>query len=180
MQRIVLQNITVRNCTRTGVEIEGARDVRILQCSFTDNGNAAQDGSTFNNLSLTRVSESKIWDSRASNSPSGCGIKISNCEDLALERNELARNARQAIDATNSGKLYMQGNLIEGNESGGIAVTADESGFRLIDVLDNQIQYNGGKAVHIAFGHFGTVRNNRIISNQDDQVLIEHSDQIEQ
>jgi len=137
---ILLEHITVRNCTRAGLEIDGATGVSIHACSFTDNGNAAADERTLHNLLLSHVRDASITDSRLNNSPSGCGVEAINCEHLIFRGNEMARNATSAIHAIDSSDLRIEANLIEANEAGGIAIDAKDGSSRVIDILSNRVQ----------------------------------------
>jgi hypothetical protein len=108
-----LEHITVRNCTDTGVRIDGAIALIIVACSFTDDGNLADT----HDLSLANLTHCTITDSRLNNSPTGDGVHLSHCEAVTIVNNEIARNVGHAIGSGESSHAHAEGNLTEGNEA---------------------------------------------------------------
>jgi hypothetical protein len=108
-----LEHLTVRNCTDTGVRIDRARDVAVVACSFTDNGNLPDT----HNLMLSHVARCTIADTRLNNSPAGDGIHLTACGDVTIADDEIARNVGHAIGSDASSHVRTEGNLTEGNEA---------------------------------------------------------------
>jgi hypothetical protein len=111
IKNLRLEHVTVRHSTQTGVRIEAVADVTITACSFTDNGNLPDT----HNLLLSDCAHCSISDTRLNNSPSGDGVRLVNCADVAIVRSEIARNVFHGIELIAS-KIHAQANLLEGNE----------------------------------------------------------------
>jgi parallel beta-helix repeat protein len=99
--------------------MDGAVNVTIFACSFTDNGNV----SAADNVFLGRVTHCSVTDTRLNNSPSANGVKLVDCTDVTLSGDEIARNVLYGICAVGCNQTRLEHNLIEGNETGTVSAT---------------------------------------------------------
>jgi parallel beta-helix repeat protein len=153
IEGVRLEHLVVRNCTATGVRIEGASGVVVDACDFSDNGSMAPDGAASpHNLELARVTDCTISASCLDTSPLGSGVDVRDSRAVTVAGNEAARNRRSGIRVAGSRDVHIRGNLAEGNLRGGIVVEADQDreGGRLVDVRDNLARNNGEHGIEIA------------------------------
>jgi len=178
LRNIRLEHVTVRNCTESGLLIEGASGIEIAACSFTDNGGGSPAG-PYDNVSLARLAQCRISGSRLNNSPSGSGVSIRDGREITISGSEIARSARYGVRSTDSQNILVRDNLVEGNEAGGIFFDADKDGGRKIELRDNHIQNNGGYGVAIARAADGLLLGNRMIDNgQENRISVTESKQV--
>lgn len=175
MNNINLNNISVRNGTFNGIFISGASRVSILCCNFSQNGAGVVPGPGLqHNLLLTHCTDVTVRDSRIVTSPNGSGIAIDNCKGVVIDANEIARNGFYGLLISESVKVEIKNNFIEGNDRAGIMTEFLKNGSEKITIYDNTIQYNNGFGIE----SYGTIDfkalNNRCIGNNspDDQMKI--------
>jgi parallel beta-helix repeat protein len=180
LRNIRLERLTVRNCTESGVSIAGATGIVVTACSFTDNGARVAPGAgTHHNLSLLRVSQCQVIDSRLNNSPAGSGANIASSRDVTLAGCEIARSVFWGVWSNDSQDIRIRSNLVEGNEAGGIQFGADKDGCRRIEVRDNRVQNNGGYGIEITRTVEGSARGNELIDNgRENQMAVTASERI--
>jgi parallel beta-helix repeat protein len=148
MKNISLENLTVQNCTYSGVFISGAADVTIARCDLNENGASVPPGfHLLHNLLLTHCSAVKVTDCRLVTSPLGSGIAVEECNDVLIGTCEVARNGYYGIDIVESSKVLVTGNLVEANDRSGIMVEFQYKGCSNITVTKNRIQYNTGYGI---------------------------------
>jgi hypothetical protein len=148
MKNITLENITVQNCTWNGVFINASNNVKILGCDFNESGSSVVPGPRLqHNLLITRCSDVLVTGCRLVNSPHGSGIAIGHSKNVKLSNSEIARNAWYGLLITESEKISVEGNLIEGNDRSGIMAEYLNKGSVDIAIEDNIIHYNNGYAL---------------------------------
>jgi hypothetical protein len=181
LRSIVLERVTVRNCTETGVVIEAATGISISACSFTDNGTSiAPDPGPRHNLFLIRVAECSVAGSRMNNSPAGSGVNLAYSHGVTISGSEIARSALYGVRSTDSQDVHVRGNLVEGNEAGGIRFDADKEGCRRIELLANRVQNNVGCGIEIIRAVDGTVSGNRMLDNgRENRIAVTDSERIQ-
>ena len=167
MKSITLRNITVRNGTYNGVFISNASDINIYSCDFTENGSKIIPGPKIqHNLLVAYCSNVKIENSRLDTSPHGSGISLVSCNDISIDKCEIARNAYHGILINESNNLKITGCLIEGNNTGGIMNEFLYGGSSGITITGNIIQYNEGYGVESYAARQLVVNNNNFVGNQ--------------
>lgn len=145
MHDLHFEHLTVRNCTHDGVAIQGAAQVLITACDFSDNGSSVAPGPGLqDDLLCSHVTACRITDSRLDDSPWGSGLRLSFASDVNITNNETARNARDGIDVIESRDIHICGNLAEGNDGGGIMADALMDGCRRLEITGNLARCNGG------------------------------------
>ncbi len=145
MKNINLINITVRNCTYNGVFINGATGVNVVSCDFNENGSSVVPGPKLqHNLLVTHCKMVNVKDSRLVTSPYGSGISMGNCHDVNVTGCEVARNGYYGILVSESSKVSISGNLIEGNDRSGVMVEYLYRGTESVKITNNLVQYNNG------------------------------------
>ncbi len=121
---IRFENLTVRNCTFSGVYVFGAEQLDIINCDFSGNGGAVPPGPGKNhNLKLDHVSRVTVRGSRLSDSIFGNGVALSFGSDVTIRDCEIARNGLAGVRVAESGQVAVEGCLAEGN--GGAAVAEE-------------------------------------------------------
>ena len=141
---LLFENLTVQNCTKNGVSVRGANNVKVLNCDFSDNGSSVVPGAGFHhNLHFTRVSNGEIKNSRFDTSPWGNGISLTFCQNIDITGNEAARNKLSGISCAESENIRVINNLVEGNDVKGISFEMLMDGSRNVKVEDNFSQNNG-------------------------------------
>ncbi|GHT67144.1 hypothetical protein AGMMS50239_29800 [Bacteroidia bacterium] len=144
MKNIRFENLTVQNCTKSGVSVKGASGVKVINCDFSDNGASIVPGAGFHhNLLLTHVSDGEIRNSRFDTSPWGSGIDMTFCRNISVVENEAARNALSGIRCTECEHISITGNLVEGNDLNGIGLDVLMDGSKNMEIRDNLLQLNG-------------------------------------
>lgn len=145
MKNIVLQNITVRNCTYNGVFISGAENVKILDCDFSENGSDVVPGPKLqHNLLLSHCANFEVNDCRLVTSPFGCGVALTACKNGKIQNGEIARNAHYGCLITESSEISVIACLIENNDKSGVMAEFLSKGSENIEVSNNLIHYNNG------------------------------------
>lgn len=144
MHGITLRNMTVRNCTKNGVYIAGARNITIAQCDLDNNGSNVVPGPYFHhNMHLSHVAQADITGSRFDSSLWGDGLHITFGSDVRIAGNEMARNALSGIYCAESVRIGISDNLMEGNNVAGVCVEQLMDACTQISISGNRIQYNG-------------------------------------
>ncbi|GHT88359.1 hypothetical protein FACS189474_3450 [Bacteroidia bacterium] len=167
MKNIRFENLTVQNCTRSGVSVWGASGVKIIRCDFSDNGASVVPGAGFHhNLLLSHVDNCEVKDSRFDTSPWGNGINLTFARNVIITGNEAARNQLSGIRCTESENIQVINNLTEGNDANGISFDAEMDGSRKITVKDNLSQNNGEYGIYIGKAEDALVNGNTIIANK--------------
>ena len=166
MKNIRFEHVTVRNCSRDGVSIFGAENLDIVACDFTFNGGSVVPGPGIqHNLLLSGVIDGRVVDSRLDWSPWGCGLDLSRSKDISVVNCETARNSLHGIRVTESEDVILDGNLVEGNDASGIALTHQMDGSRGIDVKGNLVRNNAGLGIEVAEGVEAKIRENELRDN---------------
>lgn len=148
MKNIRFENLTVQNCTKNGVVIKGASNIKVLNCDFSDSGSSVVPGAGLHhNLNLSYVADCEITNSRFDTSPWGNGIYIIFGKNITVSDNEMCRNHLSGIYCVESGQITITGNLTEGNDRDGITVDAMLSGCKMITIRNNRSQNNGGHGI---------------------------------
>jgi hypothetical protein len=148
MKNISLVNLTVRNATYNGVFISGAANVNINRVDLNENGASVPPGGKLNhNLLLTHCSGVTITDSRLDTSPLGAGLSIEHCQDVKVTACEIARNGYYGVLISESKKIWLVNNLIEGNDRTGVMLEYLHNGSENITMGYNLIHYNNGYGV---------------------------------
>lgn len=172
-------NLTVRNGTYNGVFISGAHNLTFSGCNFNENGAAVVPGPKLqHNLLLTHCREVNIRDSRIDGSPYGAGISLTDCMDVSIDSNELARNAYYGILISESKAITVKGNLIEGNDGSGIMVEFLHKGSKDVAISENRIHFNGGYGIESYATDGLTIRDNQLKGNGVYTGRIDTKDQI--
>ncbi|ANZ37130.1 hypothetical protein BBK82_14710 [Lentzea guizhouensis] len=113
---VSIQNLTVRNHTRTGVEITGGSRFRV---SYVTASNNAQHG-----VRAVKAQHGVIEQSYASGSASS-GFHVGQCRpcDVVVRGNVAERNAVGYEGTNASGQMYVLGNRFSGNRVGMTAIS---------------------------------------------------------
>ncbi len=173
MKNVRFERLVVRNCTATGVRVEGASRVIIHACDFSDNGGSVPPGAgAHHNLTVVRVTGCDISASSLCTSPQGSGVDVRQSRDVTINGNETARNSQCGIRVADSQDVGILGNLAEGNLRGGIIAEADKQGCRRIEVRQNLTRNNGGAGIEMTHSSEATIEGNTARDNgQDPHVL---------
>jgi parallel beta-helix repeat protein len=148
MKNITFRNVTVRNCTFNGIFITGADQLNLICCDLNENGMSVPSGARqLHNLLLSHCSNVTISDSRMDTSPLGCGIALTNCDNVKVTNCEMARNGWYGLLISESSNIWASGNLVEANDADGIMVQYLFAGSNNITVSNNLIHYNDGYGV---------------------------------
>ena len=148
MKNITFENLTVQNFTKNGVFIADGDNIVINNCDFSDNGGNVVPGEKFHhNLFLSYSKNTKIINSRFDTSPYGYGIFVKFCDDIEILGCEAARNKLAGIRCTESSKVTVNNNLIEGNEMNGLAIDSMMDGCKNVTVNNNLAQGNTGHGI---------------------------------
>ncbi|GHT18314.1 hypothetical protein AGMMS4957_00370 [Bacteroidia bacterium] len=166
MKNIRFENLTVQNCTRSGVSVLGASGVKVIHCDFSDNGASVVPGAGFHhNLHLSHVNNCEVQNSRFDTSPWGNGINLTFARDVIITGNEAARNQLSGIRCTESENVQVINNLTEGNDASGISFDTQMDGLRKITVKDNLSQNNGAYGIYIGKAEEALVEGNTTVAN---------------
>jgi parallel beta-helix repeat protein len=166
MRNLRFEHLTVRNCTHNGVAIRGAAQVTIAASDFSDSGSSVVPGPGLeHDLLLTRVLGAEVRASRFDDSPWGSGIDVTFSRDIVISDCEAARNTLYGIRASESANVKVRGNLLEGNDAGGIVVDRLFDGSRDIQVEGNISRNNGGSGIKVTGATATTIRNNSLADN---------------
>ena len=171
IKNIILENLTVRNATYNGVFINGASNVTISRCDFSENGVSVPPGpKLLHNLLLTHCKEVKVKDSRLVTSPNGSGIALDHCANISVSNSEIARNGYYGLLITESKNVTATNNLIEGNDRSGVMIEFLQRGSENINISNNMIQYNTGYAVESYAAIKSKIVNNRNTGNGNNTI----------
>ncbi len=166
MRNLRMEHVTVRNATHNAVAIRGAAQVTIVGCDFSESGSSVVPGRGLqHNLQLTRVNGAEVRESRFDRSPWGSGIDVSFSRDVTVANNEAARNRLYGIRVTESANVRVEGNLVEGNDAGGIVVERLFDGSRGIAVRGNVARNNGGEGIDAAGATGADLTGNTVADN---------------
>jgi parallel beta-helix repeat protein len=144
MKNIHLENVTVQNCTKNGVSIRGASNVKVIACDFSDNGGNVVPGAGFHhNLHLVHVDDVVIKNGRFDTSPWGSGIDMFFVNNVIVSNNEMARNRLSGIRLVESKDISITENLVEGNDKHGLHLETLMDGSKNVNVTKNLLQNNG-------------------------------------
>ena len=161
LQNIVLKNLTIINFSRTGVYLSDVKGISIESCDFTENGSQVIPGPRLlHNLHIQHSKNVRIRNSRFDTSFRGCGIVLDHCQDVVVEKCEIARNGWHGIMVAESQNGSFKNCLIEGNDGCGFMGEYLYHGSKDLTVSDNVIQYNNGFAIKsYAVVDFSILRN---------------------
>ncbi len=152
MKMIRLLNITVRNCTYSGVFINGADGVEVMNCDLNENGVSVPPGQKLlHNLLLTHCQNVIVMDCRLATSPLGSGVALEACNTVTIDGCEIARNGYYGVLVTECDNVTVSDNLLEGNDRSGVMVEFLFKGSSKVVIRNNQVQYNAGYGVE-AYG----------------------------
>lgn len=161
IQNIRLENITIQNCTKNGVFISGAKNIKVINCDFSDNGSSVVPGQGFHhNLNLTHVSNCEITNSRFDASLWGNGLSVLFGENIIISGNEFARNKLSGIYCAESENVQVLGNLVEGNDESGIFFEYLKDGSSNIKIEKKLVQLNGKKGIFVERSSSAFPKNN--------------------
>jgi parallel beta-helix repeat protein len=144
---IKITNVTVHNCLLTGIIIQGAREIRISNCNFSENGSGFSPAGLQHNIDITGSSDVIINQTRLNASPMGCGVTVSGSRKVTISGCEIARNGRYGIHLSESEDIAVAGNLIEASTRNGIMAEYLYNGCSNLNIAGNQVQYNGSFAI---------------------------------
>ena len=161
LQNIVLKNLTVINFSRTGVYLSDVKGISIESCDFTENGSQVIPGPRLlHNLHIQHSENIRIRNSRFDTSFRGCGMVLDHCQEMVVEKCEIARNGWHGIMVAESQHGTFKNCLIEGNDGCGFMGEYLYHGSKDLMVCDNMIQYNNGFAIKsYAIADFSILRN---------------------
>jgi parallel beta-helix repeat protein len=169
LRNIRLEHLSVRNFTKHGVSIQGAEDVEIIRCDFSDNGSNVVPGrGLHHNLHLSRIRKATISEGRFSNSPWGSGIHLSFSKEVMLTGNESARNKLHGIHLTESSAVQIENNLLEGNDRHGLFLDNWLDGVQEYEARENVYRTNGENGSRILEGNHGRLGYNLAEDNKAD------------
>lgn len=161
MKNINLTNLTVQNGTYNGVFINGAANINITRCDFSENGVSVPPGpKLLHNLLLTHCSNVTVKECRLVTSPYGSGIAFDHINKATITHCEIARNGYYGVLISESKNISLTDNLIEGNDRSGIMTEFLQNGSESITISNNLIQYNAGYGVESY-----AVKNNNVEQN---------------
>ncbi|MBD0365429.1 MAG: alginate lyase family protein [Flavisolibacter sp.] len=166
MKNIHFINLTVQNCTFSGVVVSGAQNVTITRCDFNENGASVAPGpKLLHNLLLTHCTKITITDCRLVTSPFGSGVALDHCTDASIANSEIARNGYYGVLISESKNVSVTGNLIEANDRSGVMIEYLQKGSENVVVRNNILQYNNGFAVESYAAVNSKVENNKYAGN---------------
>lgn len=175
LKRIRLENVTVRNCTWSGVFLNAVEDLTVSSCDFSESGASVVPGPRLqHNLLITRCTGVVVENSRLVNSPQGCGVAVANSRTVKISGNEVARNGWYGVLLTESEQVTVDGNLVEANDRSGIMAEYLHAGCRDIAVTGNTVHFNNGYGIETYAAADVRVEGNAITwnRNKDAQVQI--------
>ncbi|SEW31799.1 right-handed parallel beta-helix repeat-containing protein [Chitinophaga arvensicola] len=157
IKRLQFIRVTVQGCTFNGLQLAGANDVTIERCDFNENGSSVIPGPRLqHNVLLTHCSDVRIRNSRLDTSPFGSGIALSECRNVKIAGNEIARNAWYGVTIAGSEKVSIHDNFVEANDRGGLLLEYLQTGNKDVDIRRNRVHYNAGLGV-TAYGMINSV-----------------------
>ena len=166
IKNISLINITVQNATYNGVFINGASNVVVDRCDFSENGVSVPPGQKLlHNLLLTYCNKVTVKNCRLATSPYGSGVALDHASDVAISNSEIARNGYYGVIITESQNISVANNLIEANDRSGVMVEFLRKGSENVSVTNNIIHYNDGYGVESYSSKNSKVMNNTYSGN---------------
>lgn len=166
MRGLRLEHLTVRDFGIDGVEISGASEVLIAACDFSGNGGSVPPGRGLeHNLVLNHVTSAEVRGNRLDEALCGSGLRVEASRQILVDGNELARNAVDGLEATDSRGLHALGNVAEANDRDGIFLGAEAEGCDEWLVEGNVSRNNGRAGVHIEQAVNGQARHNTASEN---------------
>jgi hypothetical protein len=166
MRSLRLEHVTVRDFGLDGVEISGAAGVDIIACDFSGNGGSVPPGRGLeHNLVLDHVEAADVRESRLDDAMFGSGLRVHSCLRIIVVNNELARNARDGLEVTDSRGVGARGNLAEANDRDGIFFGLEAVDCEYVDATGNVSRNNGRAGVHVEQAIKCTVRDNTLSEN---------------
>lgn len=143
IKRIVLENLTIWHCTRSGVQITGGQDISILRCDISDNGGGAVPGNGFHhNVLLSYVRDMQVKECRLTDSLCGSGLYLTSCKVVDVDGCELARNGQYGLYLGDSESVLVRGCIVEGNDAEGIFQDTLATGCQQVKLTDNRLLLN--------------------------------------
>lgn len=143
---IRLENLTVRNCTMSGVAISGANHVAVTNCDLSENGGSGAPGpGLHSNLQLTHVHDCRVEESRLTGSMWGSGIAAVHSEQLSIKQSELSRNKRFGVELLNCTSSSLTGNLFEANDEASYKTSSTTTNKDAVRVAGNTETLNGNQ-----------------------------------
>jgi hypothetical protein len=147
MRRIRMERMTVRNCTLSAVDLQGAADLSIEQCDLSDSGGRVAPGpGNHNPLRLTHCQSVQVRGSRLDGSIAGSGLKAISVDEITIEQCQAARNWKSGLSFLNCRQVTVHGSLLEGNDEKGIDAIRDQKPADIDKSEGNIIQLNGAEA----------------------------------
>lgn len=175
-----LINLTIRNCTSTGAEIDGASGLTIERCNFDENGSSVVPGPRLlHNLMIKRASGIRINACRLDGSPYGCGAALSGCTKAEISGCEIARNGWHGILLSECTSVSVTGNTIEASDNSGIMSEYLYRGNENITITGNTIWYNEGYGIESYSARRLTESGNRLEGNGSSELQVKISEQKE-
>ena len=148
MRGILLEMLTIQNCTYNGIFISGAMGVIIKRCDLNENGASVPPGfHLVHNLLLTHCSNTLVKDCRLVTSPLGSGVALEACNQVIVDGCEVARNGYYGVDIVESSGIVIINNLIEANDRSGVIVEYQYKGCGHLNISNNKIHYNTGYGI---------------------------------
>lgn len=143
MRNLRFEQITVRNCTYSAVELFGAEQVAIVNCDISGSGGMVPPGPGKNhNLKMNHISNVSISGSRFDDSMWGHGIAVIFGKDVTIRNCEIARNQLDGVMIAESSAVTVEGCLTEGNGGAGIAQEKWMDANRGIAINNNLVRNN--------------------------------------
>ncbi len=143
IHNIVIDHITVQNCTKSGIYISGCVNLTIHNCDFSDNGSwTVPGGGQHHNLRLLHVEHVQVNDTRLDSSPWGNGCSIIAGNDIIFSGNETERNKLNGIYCLDVKNLHIINNLAEGNDQNGIYANGEN-----VQINSNISRNNAAKGI---------------------------------
>jgi hypothetical protein len=144
MRGLRFEHLTVTDCTHDGIEISGAAYVVIEACNMCGNGGSVPPGPGLeHDLVIDHTDGAEVRDSRLDDSLKGTGLRVSFSQNVLVLDNELARNALDGLDVTESHGIQARGNFVEANDRNGILFGMEADACRDIEVSSNLCRNNG-------------------------------------
>ncbi len=173
MKNINLINVSLLNCTYNGVFINGADNVKIEGCDFSENGSSVIPGPRLqHNLLLTYCRDVTVTDNRIGTSPFGSGVSVAQCKEVNIHGNEIARNGNYGVQIAESSDVRVTSNLIEGNDRSGVMIEFLSRGSNKIVVNNNQIQFNAGYGLESSSVKALQTTNNTYTQNKEGEAQV--------
>jgi len=148
MKNINFIHLTVQGGTYNGVYVNGAKDVKIDNCDFNENGGSVAPGAKLNhNLLICHSNNIIVKDSRLDTSPLGGGVAFDHCNKASVSDCEVARNGFNGITLMECQNVSISGNLVEGNDRSGVLIEFLNNGSENVTINKNIIHFNNGPGI---------------------------------